>query len=338
MNTFFSASDHAHHCRASCMAHYYTKRYNKKALPKTTISEVAIINNENYASGYGEYKEYVYKKANDLSITLEAYTARQAGGPVVVNIHGGALTSGDRGSMNAYFKESLIKAGVTVVSINYRLAPETKLPYIIEDVRDALEWVRKNGAAELGCDPARLGVTGGSAGGYLTLMAGTFEVKPKALVSIYGYGDILGDWYCKPDKFYCSMPLVSETDAMKRIGDKEREEGNSGDWYLWTRQNGMWTSLVSGYDIHRDRAVIEKYCPILNIDENYPPTMLLHGDNDTDVPYGLSVDMYNALKEKGLTVELLTRPGGGHGFDYDYDNPDIRTMLDKAVGFMLKHI
>jgi len=285
-----------------------------------------------------EYVVHEYKKVNDLSITLAVYQAKTKLGPAAVNIHGGALTSGSRESMNAYIKESLRKAGVTIVSINYRLAPETKLPYIIEDVRDALEWVRNEGADIYGYDPSRLGVTGGSAGGYLTLMAGTFEPKPKALLSIYGYGDLLGDWYCKPDPFYCGLPRITEKDAMKLIQDCEREDGSSGDWYLWTRQNGTWTALVSGCDIIKDRALIERYCPILNIGADYPPTMLLHGDSDTDVPYEQSADMYKALKSKGIIAELLTHHNGGHGFDYATDDPDVRSILDKAICFLLKHL
>ena len=295
-----------------------------------------------------ECKIYEYKKANGLSITLEAHQAKvkanacayanAKGGPVVVNIHGGALTFGSRKYLNAYVKEAFLNAGATIISINYRLAPETKLPSIIDDVYDALAWVRSEGAAELGYDPSRLGVMGGSAGGYLTLMAGTFDIKPRALVSFYGYGDILGDWYCKPDPFYCRQPLVTEKDAMRHIGNMEREEGGSFDWYLWTRQNGTWTAMVSGYDINKDRAVIEKYCPILNIGADYPPTMLLHGDNDTDVPYEQSVEMYKALQGKGIISELQTYLGGGHGFDHDSGNPEVQSLLDKAVDFMLKYI
>jgi len=299
------------------------------------LSEVKIINTE---KDIYECKVYEYKKVNDLSITLEAYPVKAKGGPVVVNIHGGALTFGSRKYMNAYIKESLLKTGATMISINYRLAPETKLPYIIEDVYDALEWVRSKGAADLGYDPSRVGVMGGSAGGYLTLMAGTFDVKPQALVSFYGYGDILGDWYCKPDPFYCKLPMITEKDAMRHIGNVEREEGDSGDWYLWTRQNGTWTANVSGYDINKDRSVIEKYCPILNVSADYPPTMLLHGDNDTDVPYEQSVDMYKELKGKGIITELITYRGGGHGFDHDSCNPEVRKLMDNAIDFILKHI
>src|SRR6266480_5210042 len=75
--------------------------------------------------------------------------------PVIVFIHGGALMMGDR-KLNpkaGSLLEALLKAGYAVVSIDYRLAPEVKLPAIIEDVRDACAWVRKRGPELFQIDP-----------------------------------------------------------------------------------------------------------------------------------------------------------------------------------------
>jgi acetyl esterase/lipase len=62
----------------------------------------------------------------------------------------------------------MLEADFVVISIDYRLAPETKLPAIVEDVRDALRWMRTY-ADTLYIDRERIGVCGGSAGGCLTL-------------------------------------------------------------------------------------------------------------------------------------------------------------------------
>jgi acetyl esterase/lipase len=72
----------------------------------------------------------------------------------------------------AYQLDRYLAAGYTVVAIDYRLAPETKLPGILEDVQDAYGWLRKT-ATELRIDPTRIGIVGHSAGGYLALMAGS---------------------------------------------------------------------------------------------------------------------------------------------------------------------
>ncbi len=115
--------------------------------------------------------------------------------------------------------ELYLTAGYTVVSIDYRLAPETKLQAIFEDVRDAYDWVISQGPELFNVDPDRLAVIGHSAGGYLTLMAGfLFHPRPKALVSFYGYGDILGDWYSRPDPYYNLEPALAPETACKGVG------------------------------------------------------------------------------------------------------------------------
>lgn len=95
-------------------------------------------------------KTYTYKTYGPNRIELQADVHSPPGDavrPVVIFIHGGALMMGDRkltrkaGSL----LETLLNAGYVVVSIDYRLAPNVKLPAIIEDLRDACAWVRKSG-------------------------------------------------------------------------------------------------------------------------------------------------------------------------------------------------
>jgi len=279
-----------------------------------------------------------YKRAGSRPITCAVYPAKTENAPVIMYIHGGALMSCNRHIMPKHERKMLTKAGFAVVSINYRLAPETKLPYIIEDVRDALEWTRGKGAELFGYDGTRLAVMGGSAGGYLTLMTGTFERKPKALVSFYGYGDLLGDWYCKPDPHYCKQPLVSAEEAMRGITGRVRTGGWRHHTYLRARQTGTWTSLVSGYDVDTEREKIVPYCPIMNISADYPPTMLLHCDNDHDVPYRQSVDMHAALKQKGIKTEFLTYHGFRHGFDSKKDDEQAIALIYKAIDFLKENL
>jgi acetyl esterase/lipase len=158
-------------------------------------------------------KTFTYKPP----LQADVYTLRgHSNQPVVVFIHGGALMMGSRGvsTNSGSLSHALVTAGYAVVSIDYRLAPQVKLPAIIEDVRDACKWVRRDGPRLFQINPDRMFVMGQSAGGYLTLMAG-FSVKPQptALVSFWGYGDIAGPWYSRPDPFYLQQPLVSKEEA-----------------------------------------------------------------------------------------------------------------------------
>ena len=114
------------------------------------------------------------------------------------------------------------------MSTTIEFARDMKLPGIIEDVRDAYDWVRKRGPELFRIDPDQIFVMGQSAGGYLTQMTG-FCVKPppRALVSFWGYGDIAAEWYSRPDSFYRQQPLVTKEEA---------EQQGSGKLYLYCRQ------------------------------------------------------------------------------------------------------
>lgn len=275
-------------------------------------------------------KRCTFKEVEGISIDCEIDLpeSKTQSMPVVLYYHGGALTGGDLHLYNELIKKKLLDAGYAFVSADYRLAPVTKLPEIMEDVEDAYSWVLGPGAKEFGWDPERVAVMGSSAGGYISLMTGTFSPAPKAIVSFYGYGDILGDWYCKPDPFYCQQPAVSEEEAVKNVGgDFPRTSWDASKFYLRCRQQGTWTALVSGMDPIAQRKDIEKYCPEFRVKAGYPPTFLLHGNQDTDVPYEQSVQMRDALKKEGIDVAFYTEEGGGHGFDYGWEKTPKKMQM-----------
>jgi acetyl esterase/lipase len=291
-------------------------------------------------------KTYTYKTVGDLPIKADVY--RLPGDevrPFIIWIHGGALIVGQRtGGPNAEQRKRYLNAGYVVVSIDYRLAPETKLKGIIEDLQDAFKWVRAKGPEEFKIDPKKVAVVGHSAGGYLTLMSGfAVQPPPQALIPFYGYGDIDGDWYAKPDPFYRkTRPLVSKGDAYKAIGTKEIAEGSvpgRGNFYMYCRQNGLWPLLVAGHDPVKEPRAFDRLCPVRNVTKKYPPTLLLHGDNDTDVPYQQSVDMAKELKRVGVEHELITIKGGGHGFDgKGMKDAAVANAFDRIEMFLKKHV
>ncbi|UOE44375.1 alpha/beta hydrolase [Agromyces larvae] len=84
--------------------------------------------------------------------------------PAVVNIHGGGMVVGHRSWEHGRVADLVAELGIVGVNVEYRLAPEHPYPAGVEDNYAAVAWVAAN-AAELGVDPARLVVMGGSAGG-----------------------------------------------------------------------------------------------------------------------------------------------------------------------------
>ncbi|MGE5646328.1 MAG: alpha/beta hydrolase [Acidobacteriota bacterium] len=287
---------------------------------------------------------YTYKTAGALAIQADVYRAPGRGvRPAILWIHGGALIMGDRGGIRTVQLQRYLNAGFVVVSIDYRLAPETKLPAILDDVADAYRWMREKGPALFQIDPDRIAVIGHSAGGYLTLTSGyRFRPRPRALVSFYGYGDIAGDWYSRPDPFYSRQPAVSRAQAYASVGGTAiaNDEGapQRDSFYLYTRQQGLWPDLVAGIDPRKNPTAFDAFCPLRKVTRDYPPTMLLHGDKDTDVPFAQSVLMEKELKRNGVATEFLTIPGGEHGFDRNMDDPRVADAFNRVIAFLQKHL
>lgn len=284
----------------------------------------------------------MYKQAKDCMIKADIYY-RGKHSPVLMYIHGGALMFGSRSWLPLNQVELYYQAGFTVVSIDYRLAPYTKLHDIVQDIRDAVQWIKTDAMQRFEFDADKLILMGGSAGGYLSLLMGTMELnlKPRAIVSFYGYGDILGDWVMQPSEHYCTRPLVSREQALQAIDQKIVSEGEweRFNFYLYCRQQGTWLTEMSGLDPIRDRSLLEMYNPIHNIQDNYPPTLLLHGDQDTDVPYEQSVLMYEQLLKSGISARLITVSGVDHVFDQQhFTAPKVQEAFRQTVDFLKTHV
>jgi dipeptidyl aminopeptidase/acylaminoacyl peptidase len=195
-----------------------------------------------------------------------------------------------------------------------------------------------------GIDPGWITVVGHSAGGYLALMTGVcVKPRPKAIVSFYGYGDIAGEWYSRPDPFYRLQPAVSKDEAYAAVGRGVISETMSRErfrFYLYCRQNGLWPNEVTGRDPHQQPKAFDPFCPVRNVTKKYPPTFLVHGNQDTDVPYEQSVLMATLLERQQVEHQLITMTNRGHGFDGGRraaEDPEIAETFDRVVAFLKQH-
>jgi acetyl esterase/lipase len=288
---------------------------------------------------------HVYKQVGDTKIKADVYRpADKKKRPVLVWIHGGALITGSREGVSGRLRRLAADEGYVLVSIDYRLAPQVKIKEIISDLRDALQWIREKGPELFGADTSRLVVSGGSAGGYLTMMAGTLEPRPKALVTYWGYGSLDAKWYTQPSEHYRKVvPLIDKDTAWAGVG-KSVVTGASGDagrqrgrFYLYCRQNGLWTRTVTGFDPAKERDKITPFCPVRNITKDYPPIVMIHGTADTDVPFEESANMAFELQKHGVRHELLTVPEGGHGLGGG-DRRMIEWAHERALQFIREQL
>lgn len=281
-------------------------------------------------------------------LELEADVYEPGGGldgePVLVWLHGGALIMDHRDTVPPWLLEACARYGWALVSIDYRLAPETKLPEAIADVEDAFAWLEGLGSE---ASPGRAGPIasiGESAGGYLALVTG-FRVRPRpaAIVSFWGYGDLVGEWYSRPSIHPVHHQIVmSREEALRQvsgppIADGRRRAGDGYAFYQHCRQHGLWPKAVTGWDPDEERAMFTPFMPIENVTAGYPPTLLIHGSVDTDVPFERSVEMAAALQDADVEHRLIRVEGAEHGLA-GADEPSIDDAYAEAVSFLRRHI
>lgn len=302
----------------------------------------------------------VYKRVGTCALQLDVYPGERPGPwPVVLWLHGGGLIFGDRtlGVRDNAIRTLSAKAGIATVSVDYRLVPETKLPHIVADVLDAVWWLQQEGP-RFNLDPTRFAVLGQSAGGYLALVLGCWSVPtPSAVVSLYGYGDITGAWYTEPSSYYTTLPRVEPGDAAAAVSptplaaaplDVTAPLIDSPRYrlYVYTRQQGCWPEYALGVSPHTQPEAFAPYCPVRQVTAAYPPTLLLHGTADTDVPCDESLGMAAALQRAGVPHQLVTVPDAGHVFDLPV-TPEAMASSEAtaaaracgtAVDFLVKHL
>jgi acetyl esterase/lipase len=126
----------------------------------------------------------VYGEIAGQRLTMDYYPgAREGPHPAAIIIHGGGYTGGtSQNGSEAYCADFLAPAGYAVFSINYRLAPEFPLSAMVADVQRSVRFIRYN-ASRWNIDARRIALVGGSAGGYLSNMAGLLPGHGDAHVS-----------------------------------------------------------------------------------------------------------------------------------------------------------
>jgi len=107
--------------------------------------------------------------------------------------------------------------------------------------------------------------------------------------------------------------------------------------YLYCRQQGLWPKVLTGRDPDEEPRAFDAFCPVRNVTPEFPPTLLIHGTKDTDVPYELSVQMAKELAAKGVSHKFITIRDGGHGFDRRNADIAARTY-QQVVEFLNQHL
>ncbi len=288
---------------------------------------------------------HVYKTVG--AVKIEADVHRPPGTetrPVLVWLHGGALILGSRTQLPRSLVELCGRERWILVSFDYRLAPEVKLPEIAADLRDAFRWLHAEGPGLFHADTRRVVVAGGSAGGFLTMLAGAIiQPRPAALLAYWGYGDIDGEWARTKSVHHGPPVSRAEAEAGVNLGrvltntDDPAAGKARGNFYRYLRQTGGWARGVAGVDPAKEAAWLKPFCPVRLITRDYPPILMVHGTEDTDVPYACSAEMARELNRNQVKHELITVPGGEHGLR-GADPKAIAQANERAAQFLRAHL
>ncbi|HUT51979.1 MAG TPA: alpha/beta hydrolase [bacterium] len=255
-----------------------------------------------YASGY----------PGDEAMKLDAHFPDGAHGlPVLVYIHGGGWTEGDKSQMDPWARRMSAR-GYVVFNVNYRLAPQYPFPAAVNDCLGALAWVREH-AAEYGGDASRLGVTGGSAGGHLT-----------ALVS-----SAAGDPFWKPTGHETASLAGAVKAQVPFFGVYDFSRNDVIHWIGLNRKflGGTEKQLPENY----------RLASPINFVKSAPPTLLVCGKLDPLYPPQSNL-YYRALREAGVEAEYVKYPFETHGFDFHFQGKDSRDAFDRMMEFFDRHL
>jgi acetyl esterase/lipase len=244
--------------------------------------------------------DVVYSTVGDWNGRMDIYRPKDPASatPAVLNVHGGAWAHGVKESQRGF--GSFFKHGWAVVNVEYRMAPVAPAPAAIEDVRCALIYVIHH-AKELGIDPARIVMMGGSAGGHLALMAGLLG------------NDHRFDTNCPTTQPVALAAIVDKYGIVTFDGLGSLKRGRSVT--TWLREN---------YD---NENFLRSISPITYVTRNSPPVFIVHGDADPTVPYTQSVHLHRTLDSLGVVNEFITVEGGQHGKFSKEKNSEISAAM-----------
>src|SRR5262245_19821445 len=257
-------------------------------------------------------RDVQYGTAGDRALKLDVVRPREESKeprPVVVWIHGGGWSGGDKSSGLGLLLAFAARGDYVCFSVGYRLSGQAKWPAQIHDCKAAIRWIKSN-AAKYNLDPKRIGVWGGSAGGHLVSLLGT-SGDVKELEGNNGSPD-------QSSRVACVVDFCGPSDFPNFF------QGRT------VRSQGAIASPFGG-TIDEKKADAIAASPVTHVTKDDPPFLIVHGTVDDVVPIAQAETLYNALKKAGVDATFIKMEGGGHGIGGAEIGRRLAAFFDKQL-------
>ena len=279
------------------------------------------------------------RRSFDLFIDLIYPEKREGQLPVIVDIHG-------FGGSHHHFErttDAFLERGYAVASIDYRLTPPCTFEAPVQDAKGCIRYLKAH-ADELGLDAGRIGISGGSMGGYLTGMIAASNGDPACEGSVGGNTAFDSSVRASATAFG-PMDLLAFGDDCEAIWPDHPERRLNGDGPFAP------SASMTGYagpgrgmadlkkhlddpdpEYRRWLAVTADASPISHVTEKSAPICLIHGifECPIQVPMGQSVRMFEAYTKKGVKALLLCNNNGMYGEDPEVKDAVVRFLADRV--------
>jgi acetyl esterase/lipase len=274
-------------------------------------------------------EDVIYGRKYGTALTMDIFRPKHgANGVAVIWVVSGGFRSSHE-AIRPVFAEPFLQHGYTVFAVVHGSQPRYQIPEILEDMERSVRFIRHH-AKDYNIDPNRIGISGGSAGGHLSLMLGMAgktgnpdakdpvdreSSRVQAVACFFPPTDFL-NWGVQ------GKELVHPTDHRPPFRA-------SFDYRVLDEKNMLWERIT---DEKKLRQIAHDISPIYYITPDDPPTFIMHGDKDELVPLQQSESFIAKLKEAGVEGKLVVKKGGGHPW------PDIAKDVDQLVEWFDGHL
>ena len=285
-----------------------TDSYPQLSMPMNRPFLVALIallisRDSSHAADTNLYRvvsDVEYARVGDHSLKLDLHLPpSRAKSPLILWVHGGAWRTGSKSDMPL---AKLVREGYAVASIDYRLSTQARFPAQIHDLKAAVRFLRGHGKEWL-LPKEKILVAGDSAGGHLSALVGVSNGQAAL------EGEIGNDRSQSSDvqgiiSFYGGANLTTILSQSTPHGLKVRVPA---------------LDLLLGGQPEQLPTLARLASPMFHVDKKDPPLLLLHGDQDPQMPVNQALELAGAYEKVKAPVQLEIVHGAGHGGPAFYD-------------------